>query len=128
MLDLKALLSKILQKLTMQTWTPSITRTGGASISKIRGYKYGDIINITFTLTYTTSVAGGSNVFTGTLNSSSYYPQAPVCGVGYYGKASVVAQINTNGAITVRNASSSAITLSSGTTISVTYIHNGGGQ
>lgn len=125
-LDLKALLSKILTSLTTHTETFTITRTSGASITGTpTAYIIGKMCQIRFDLIYSISVASGSNIFVGTL-PSKYAPVSRIVGTSYYGNGVIALDINPSGQITVRNASDHAITISGGIILSIQYTLGGG--
>lgn len=126
MLDLKALLTKILTFLTTRTKTFTITRTSGASINGTpTAYITGKMCQIRFNLIYSTSVASGQNIFVGTL-PMAYAPVSRIVGVSYYGNGIIAIDINPSGNITVRNASDHAITISDGIILSTQYTLGGG--
>ena len=108
------------RKMSKRYTQPSISRATGGSISGQYAYTWGGFTQLYLYLTYTTSVAAGGNVFTGTLNANK--PGCAVTGVGYYGAHAIVCRISTSGDIVIRNASSSAVTLSDGVAISLTYV------
>lgn len=108
------------RRMSKEYATPSITRSTGGTISGQLAFTWGGFTQLYLYLTYTTSVAAGGNVFTGTLNN--YKPGCLVTGVGYYGAHAIICRINTAGNIVIRNSSSSAVTLSDGVAISLTYI------
>lgn len=96
-----------------------VTATTGTLVSAY-AVRYGNVVNFALTFTNSSSVAGGSNVFEGTLNK--YRPALSGRGVGYYSKSALVMSVSKNGAIIVRNASSTAQTCSSNTTVTGTWI------
>lgn len=106
--------------LTTETWSPSITRSTGGTISNITGKQYGKLCMVSFVITYNTSVGAGNNLFTGTLSNNK--PVVSAFGAGYYGSHDIITQISYAGNITVRNASASAVTVSDGVTCTVLYL------
>lgn len=106
--------------LTTETWSPSITRSTGGTISNITGKQYGKLCMVSFVITYNTSVGAGNNLFTGTLSNNN--PVVSAFGSGYYGSHDIITQISYAGTITVRNASASAVTVSDGVTCTVLYL------
>lgn len=106
---------------TIETATPTITRTAGATISSVTFKRSGHIAQLRFVMTYSTSVAAGANLFTGTL-ASGYRPSMDSAGCGFYGSSSIIGILNTDGSITIRNASTAAVTISSGAAVAFTYI------
>ena len=106
---------------TVITDTPTITRSSGGTLSDIVYKRSGNVAMLSFTLAYNTSVAAGANVFEGTI-PDGYRPVTHARGCGYYGAHSIIGQISSTGAITIRNASSTAVTLSSNVGLTFTYI------
>jgi hypothetical protein len=74
-------------------------------------------------MTYDTEVASGSDIFTGTLNST-YWPPYDVETYCYYTSHSIGIRIQPDGTITVRNASNSGVKLGTTTGVfwSATYV------
>lgn len=106
---------------TIISATPTISRSTGASVSNVEFKRSGNVAQLRFVLTYSTSVAAGANLFTGTL-ASGYRPSMHSAGCGFYGSSSIIGLLNTDGSITVRNASTGAVTISTGAAVSFTYI------
>lgn len=122
MLDVKKIFYKILDFLSIKSATPTITRTSGGTISNIVYRRTGNVAMLSLVLTYDTSVASGSNAYVGLLEDG-YRPITEARGCGYYGNHALIGQINTAGTLVIRNASSSAVTLSSGGVgLTFTYI------
>lgn len=102
MLDLKALLTKVLKNMTPETITPSITNITIGSIVEIGAVRCGKIVQMVIGVKKSTATAAGSNVFAGTLQSQ-YCPAALVNGVGYSGSSTGILQIvPSTGAFTIR--------------------------
>lgn len=120
--DLKNILEEILPSYakSVEDWTPSITRTTGGTLSAINGKKFGKLCCLQFVASYSTSVAAGGNIYTGTLSNNK--PILSSFGAGYFGAHSIVTQVDSDGNITVRNASSTAVTVSSGVTCTIYYL------
>lgn len=108
--------------LSTTTWTPSITRSSGGTLSSLVGRKYGNVVTLRFVVTYSTSVSAGSNVFVGNLTNSAYIPPFATFASTYYGGVPLVCQLGADGKITCRVTGSSAVTISSGCTFGLTYI------
>lgn len=99
--------------------TPNLSASTGTKVSaEMR--KYGNVVQLTLTFKNTSSVASGSNVFAGTLNT--YKPSQLINGVCYYSNHALVMSINTAGSIVIRNAGNTAVTCSENTTIGATWI------
>lgn len=104
--------------------TPSIgiTTTSGELVgSFVR--QYGKIVQVGVTVRNSASVASGANVFTGTLDTEALRPLTYTTGGTYYGAHAIIGSVGTGGAITVRNASSTAVTISGTNTVSVTWTY-----
>lgn len=107
---------------TIISATPTITRTSGGTVSNIVYRRTGNVAMLSFSVAYNTSVAAGANVFEGTI-PDGYRPVTHARGCGYYGAHSIIGQISSTGEITIRNASSTAVTLASGGVgLTFTYI------
>ena len=107
---------------TIKEYEPTITRTSGGTISNKKICLTGHLAQLNITVTYSTSVGAGADILNGTLLSPEIHPHMTTYGCGYYGAHAIVAILRTDGTITVRNASSSAVTVSSGVGISLTYV------
>lgn len=110
-------------KMGVETITPSITVTTGTLVScSVR--QFGNVVQMLLTVRNSASVAAGGNIFAGTLNTTALRPLIYTTGGGYYGAHAVDGSVGTSGALVVRNASSSAVTISGDNTasVSLTYI------
>ena len=101
-----------------------IDRTGGPSNVTVTPYatKYDRVVQLRLDIMTTSSVAAGRNIFEGEFASATWNPKLYVAGVGYYDGHAIVGRINPNGKIIIRNASSSAVTVSDTVTVTFTYI------
>ena len=122
MIDVKKLMTKILDKLTTKSWTPTISRTSGGTVSNVLGRRCGNVVTLRFVVTYSTSVSAGSNVFVGKLTNSGYIPPFATFASTYYGGVPLVCQLGASGNITCRVTGSQAVTISDGCTFALTYI------
>lgn len=133
MLDVKKILAKLLgaistinNKLTVTTPSISITASTGTLVSsQIR--KYGNIVQMNVVFRNTASVASGSNIFVGTINTTALRPVVAITSGSYYGNHAVIVSVGTGGVITVRNASPTAITIGASNqgNVAFTYIVGG---
>lgn len=101
-----------------------ITVTTG-TLNKAEAIRYGKVVQLMITAQNSSSVASGANIFAGTLNTSSgWIPYRYVTGGSYYGAHAIIGSLGTGGALTMRNASSTAVTISGSNTatVSLTYI------
>lgn len=108
--------------LSTSSWTPSITRTSGGTLSSLVGRRYGKVVTLRFILKYSTSVSAGSNAFVGTLTNSGYIPPFATFASTYYAGVPLVCQLENSGKITCRVTGSNAVTLSTGCSFGLTYI------
>ena len=120
--DSKSTVEQILDKLDVKTPTISISTTTGELVSSFVR-RYDKIVQLGVTVRNSASVASGGNVFTGTLNTEGLRPLTYITGGAYYGAHAIMGSIGTTGAITIRNASSTAVTISGTNTVSVTWTY-----
>lgn len=115
--------SSATEKMSVETITPSITVTTGTLVNSYTR-RIGNVVQMCITVRNSASVASGGNFFAGTLNTVALRPQVYTTGGSYYGGHAVSGSIGTAGAIVIRNASSTAFTVSGDNTVSVslTYI------
>lgn len=108
---------------SLETPTPSITATKGTLVAT-QARRFGQVVQLWIQYRNTSSIAGGQNVFEGTLNTTALRPTMSSSGAGYFGEHAMVGFLTTAGDITIRNASSTAITIPSTSTSSVmiTYL------
>lgn len=122
MLDVKALIAKVLNKLTVTTPSISISATTGTLVgSYVR--RFGNVVQLEVTVRNSSSVAAGANVFLGTLNNTDLRPFTFTTGGSYYGAHSIAGSIGTTGTITIRNASSTAVSITGTNTSSVSFTY-----
>lgn len=81
--------------------TSAITRTGGWTIQSQSVYKWGRVVVASMILNASSSVASGSNCFTGTL-ASAYKPKTWVSCSAYFSSAVMTALLDPNGNIIIR--------------------------
>lgn len=108
---------------SVATPTASISATTGELVTSYV-CQVGKIVQISLTVRNSASVASGANVFTGTLNTADLRPLISTTGGTYYGAHAIMGFLSAAGAITIRNASSTAVSISGSgtTTLSFTYI------
>lgn len=107
---------------TLETSTPTITKSSGnSSVSGVALYRFGNVCQLTFTLTATGTVSYGYNMFSGTVTGHPT-PVATATGVGTIYGNSMVAVLETNGNIYIRNTSEAFSTGS--VYISIFYLTN----
>lgn len=98
-----------------------ITRSSGGTLNYAHGYRNNNVITIYGKVSYSTLVASGSNIFEGTI-SAKYYPPYDVETFAYYQGHAIGIRIQPTGEVTVRNASSSSVTINDGIYFSATYV------
>lgn len=118
-LSLKKLFYKILNFLSVKSATPTITRTSGGTIVSTAYKRSGNVATLRIVFSSSGAVAGGANIFEGTL-PSGYRPATTINGCGYYGKSSLIGQISATGELIIRNASSTSNTF---TTAGMTFTY-----
>ena len=103
------------------TVTAASTTTGSFVGSSC--YRCGNIVWVSLTVRNTAAVAAGSNIFQGTLSSALPRPYAFTSGAGYFGNHAIVGSVNDSRAFVVRNSSSSAITIGSSGSVTLTFTY-----
>ena len=101
-----------------------ITRTAGATCDYSQMVQEGSVRTLYAKFTYSTSVASGSNIFTGTMGMD-FRPNYDVEGFAYYSNRAIgirISPTSTGANVTVRNASASAVTISDSIYFSLTYV------
>lgn len=88
----------------------------------VHAWRADKLIQMLVEITSNTSVASGSNIYEGDLTAGFLTPALYVTGVGYYDGHAIIGRITPAGKIVVRNASSSAVTVSDTVNLSFTYI------
>ena len=99
----------------------SVTASTGSFVSAI-ARKCGKVVQIGLYVNNSAEVAAGANIFVGTLNPASLRPLVTTTGSNYIGQRAIAGQISTSGAITIRNSSSSALTIGGNFYIGFTYL------
>lgn len=92
MLDVKALLAKILERLVFEESTTTISSTTGT----LKGHvmcRMGRLRFLRISVSKTTATATGANLFAGKITNAKDIPAHYVNGVGYIGSACCPAQI-----------------------------------
>ena len=132
--DLSTTLSKALglsDSAQLAKQTQSVVSIPSGSVSVTTGefvsgqyVKRGNVVQLQITFRNTSSTASGSNIFKGTINIDEVKPIISMRGTGYYGAHSLIGTINSSGEVSIRNASSTAVTIGSNnsTTVAFTYL------
>lgn len=110
---------------SLETPTVSITATKGTLVAT-QARRFGQVVQLWIQYRNTSSTDGGQNVFEGTLNTTALRPVMSSSGTGYFGEHAMVGFLTTAGAITIRNAASTAVTIPSTSTssLAITYLVN----
>lgn len=101
----------------------------GASITAAYATRRGNVVQLLLSVKNNNAVAGGSNWFEGTVAAAWRPKNSTVFGASYYGTRTTVASLGSNGHLTIRNASTSAVSAKSSSetsdhviSVSITYI------
>lgn len=105
---------------TVEQITPSITTNVGA-LSSATLTRCGNLRQLTFTISNSTAIAVGSNVYTGTLTNAADRPITNITGVSYYTSSCLCISITSAGGITVR-VTGAQLAANSSPTIGILYI------
>ena len=108
---------------TTSTISINTTTATGTYVSS-SCHRYGNVVHLTFNFRNTSSVASGSNIYSGTLNTALPAPSSTVTSATFYGSHALVGTLNTSRVLTIRNASTTAVQYGASDTgtISFTYI------
>ena len=98
MLDLKALLTKVLMQFVFETSTTTISSTTGTLNSHVM-CRMGRLRFLRISVSKSTATAVGSNLFVGEITNAEDVPAHYVNGVGYIGSSCCPAQIAGGSAI-----------------------------
>lgn len=85
--------------------------------------KYGRVVQLAVGVRNTSAVASGSNFYLGTFNSALPAPIMITTSATYYGKHPVTAALNAGRELTIRNTSTSSVTIGSSSTLYVTLTY-----
>ena len=129
MLKIKKLFAKILNAiieirstLTVQTINSNVTTTTGRYVSSTCR-RYGNVVYLQLIFYNTASVGAGSNLYQATFTNVVPRPIVNCTGAGFYGSHSTPGSLTTGRVVTVRNASSTALTIGSSNTCAVTFTY-----
>ncbi len=106
--------------------TVTATSTTTGTLSNITCYRCGNVVWLSVTGYNSSSVAAGANVCQATLSAGLPRPYSFVSSGTYFGNHSIMGSINSERTLIIRNASSTAASISGGgagsTTVTFTYI------
>ena len=128
--QISSLLKFIGNQFETVTETFSFTRTGGAAGSSVdtSGTNFtrcGKTVSALIAISPATeSIAAGGNIYTGTLNTVKLRPSTAGRLVAYLGSRPIVASLASDGTLTVRNSSATALTMTGTLYVAGTYLVN----
>lgn len=111
--------SQLNETLSVDSPTPSITTITGTLVSS-SARQYGNVVQLVVTVRNSSAVASAGNVFKGTLNNLT--PAVYATGASYYDGHCINGAIS-SGTITIRNASSSSVTISGNNSVTVSFVY-----
>lgn len=124
MLNLKKLLYRILTH--TEKWTPkqaTVTiNVSTGTITRSVARVVGNVMFLTLYITNNASTTAGGNILSGTIVEPKYRPNESAAGVGYYASHSCIGVITKAGALTLRNASSTAVTVTAEMVVNFVYV------
>lgn len=100
----------------------TIHATAGTFVSASYS-KYGKIIQLRLGFRNTNSTAAGANIFEGVFFDPIPLPAIFTLGCGYYGAHALIGQVNSDGEIVIRNASSTAFAIGSNSSAAITFTY-----
>lgn len=108
---------------TVTETTASFNRTGGyGTVPSAKICLTGHMAHLFLTVKNSNSTASGANIYEGEVVNSAYAPRINAFGCGYYGAHALIAIFKPDGSLIVRNASATAVAISDGAGISITYV------
>lgn len=116
-------LVNILSYLTVETISVSPSSTTRGTFVSYNCKRYGKVVWFQATVRNTSSTAAGANIYEGTMSTSLPRPYAFTTGGSYYGVHAITGSINANRTLIIRNASSTAVTIDSNNTASVSFTY-----
>ena len=128
--QISSLLKFIGNQFKTVTETFSITRTGGAAGSSVNTSetnftRCGKTVSAMIVINPATeSIAAGGNIYTGTLNTVKLRPSTAGRLVAFLGSRPIVASLASDGTLTVRNSSATALTMTGALYVAGTYLVN----
>lgn len=125
--DLTAILNEVLPDAFQITYpTVSITATTGV-LKSYNCVRFGNaehgVVVLQLVINNASAVASGGNIFVGTLNTQELIPITQVMSGGFWGATPIQGSLQTSGAIGVRNASASSVTISGSNTTNVSFTY-----
>lgn len=118
-------IASLVTLLQVKTLSFTATTTTGTYVGGT-GYQFGKVVFVRFQVRNSASVAGGANIYQGKISTGLPRPSLSVTSGSYFGNHAIVGNLDASGNLIVRNASSSAVSIT-GTytgTVSFTYVIN----
>lgn len=122
MLNLKALLTNLCQSLVIESGTPAFTITTGTLVSATYR-RFRKVVFMQITFRNTASVASGSDILVGQLTTTALTPIMDAPGVAYYTNHTLVGYLGESRTLSVRNASTTAVSTGSSNTITMSFTY-----
>lgn len=99
----------------------SITTSSG-SLDSYTCKRCGGVVSLAIKISATAAVSSGGDIYKGTISTTSIRPATIVSGCGFTGARSIIGVINSEGVITIRNASATSFSSGSGANLSFTWL------
>ena len=115
-------INAINSELSNKTITVNVTSTTG-TIKGINCKRYGNVVWLQLTVSNNASVAGGADVYSGTLSSALPRPYAYTTGGSYYGSRAIAGSLNAERLVHIRNAADTAVTIGSSNSVVITFTY-----
>lgn len=108
--------------LQVKTLSFTATTTTGTYVGG-NGYQFGKVVFVRFQVRNSASVTSGSNVYQGTISTGLPRPATFATNGSYYGNHAITGSLDAAGNLIVRNASSSAVSITGTSTASVSFAY-----
>lgn len=115
-------ISAIESKQTNKTISVNTTTSTG-TFKSANCKRYGNIVWLQLVVTNNASVAGGADIYVGTLSSSLPRPYSFTMGCTYYGNRAIVGNLNSDRRVHIRNAADTAVTIGSSNSAILTFTY-----
>lgn len=115
-------INAINSELSNKTITVTATTTTG-TFKSVNCKRYGNIVWLQLVVTNNASVAGGADVYVGTLSSSLPRPYSSTTGGGYYGNRAIAGSLTVERRVHIRNAADTAVTIGSSNSAAITFTY-----
>lgn len=109
-------------ELSNKTTAVTATTTTG-TFKSVNCKRYGNVVWLQLVVTNNASVAGGADVYVGTLSSSLPRPYSYTTGCAYYGNRAIVGSLTAERRVHLRNAADTAVTIGSSNSVTITFTY-----